>query len=67
MPKPPGKGKMKETSKRLPIRDVAAQLELLTTHLRDTANTLDDLYVALHTRGLDERGPITERDNDIPF
>ena len=70
MPKPVKKSKTekgKEKTRRLALRELSAELERVRSKLHETLIMVDSLWQALYTTGLDERGPITERDDDIPF
>lgn len=54
-------------SNRLPLRDLASDLEKVKFQLAEAQRSLDNLWVALYSRGLSERGPIVETNKDIPF
>ena len=57
----------KKTTRRLAIRALANKLDELREVLHKMVLELDGLEKRLYTTGLDERGPIMEREDTIPF
>jgi hypothetical protein len=56
-----------DVTRRVALREYAAELERIKALLLEATRKVDALWVALYTTGLDDRGPITENESDIPF
>lgn len=68
MPKPPSKkAKLNIKAKKLPIRDLAIELDDIRLAQLELSRRLNALHQKIHTTGLDDTGPITECESDIPF
>jgi hypothetical protein len=67
------KTKRRKTKKTLPnndpisIREFADSLDHIRLLIQEGHAKLMELYQLLHTRGLDQPGPIVETKDDIPF
>jgi len=81
MPKIPPKDKKKFTvhkpvrlNQRVSTYDVANQLlevegalEALKTIIDQTRQKVDNVWTILYTKGITDRGPLKETDDDLPF
>ena len=68
MPKIPAKkAKGNVETGPMDIKDVADQLQYVSTLLTQARKELDMLWETLYTRGFTSGGPITEDENDVPF
>jgi hypothetical protein len=51
----------------LPLRELSDRLDQVRISLAELADELSKLTFALYTKGLDQRGPLRETSDDVPF